>query len=559
MTNIQNPARTSTHIVAAEVDESVSKMCIDVITEAKESAAMEVTKIESAPETVQKPENIPLLTDSTSVEVPITTRTPDLVVDHHFDATRAPTTNFVQGGTAAQAPDFDGAPSDTSTNNSSGRGEAAENAILPPSDTGTKLTSSKEEFSTSAPVSVPDELPSSCTSTEPHAIHSAISSLVSQAPETTSNSLARTSEPGPSSKDTTSIVRECHTELSSYIKRSLSGLFSDIAQAQADTMASEDVEGNVTDFNDHTVPIHEDEVVSQTPEDCAPVRKRSRLDLEHAVDDDDDDPAYSELGPPGLEDSAAALEMEAPFAQSHPPRNDDASPSRTLNRRRSFSYQCLNQYFDIDDDDTAPSQPPPVLHQEKSKSMMKQDRRNPKPNSPRTVTGSEESPHTDEGLEPTDDAPLNLPQPPLEESESMNSFIKVLGAVDLDMDDGDDQAEDTEMAAEGEVQQHHDTAPEEDTYGWYVSEENNGAVKGSGFLPQVTPSPEPETTGSLSLLEQAAAVGDSDGAPTEDMEETPEGGEVETKQRDEAGTTDAELEYARAADTIDNVLGDFFG
>ena len=246
---------------------------------------------------------------------------------------------------------------------------------------------------------------------------------------------------------------------------------------------------------------------------ATPVRKRSRLDLEG-----DNHQQHSE-------DGMISHEILYPANDQHLQETLDHSSSRKSLRRQSFSYQCLKKLFNIDKDDQNSSydhvQDPllpctPADEQRQS-------------SSPRTVAdGNNSSSHKitigtsahHHLLE--DDAPFQLPQPPLEESVSMNSFIDVLGAVDLDTMDttGSDNRchESTNYQQDGG-----DVVDNGTSFGWYISE--------AGQQKEVPPS----ASSGVAIAMTMPVTG-------EPVQEAPE---LE--------------EYTRAADTIDNVLGDFFG
>ena len=320
--------------------------------------------------------------------------------------------------------------------------------------------------------------------------------------------------------DTTKVA-----SLSSYIQRSLSGIFSDVAMV---VQAAEETEQIVD-----TQPIYQQQgevaetfrADSDVTAAATPTRKRSRLDLEG--DGHQDNMKSQENCYPA---SNLCLQQQESCLEH--------SSSRKSLRRQSFSYQCLNKLFNIDNDnqvswydpDQDPLLPcPPAHERQQQHQQLRQS------SSPRTVAANDNNDNSCSNnkmggvvigtsahhhlLE--DDAPFQLPQPPLEESESMNSFIEVLGAVDLDTtnaaNDDDDAAY---RQPNGE-----DTVDNGASFGWYITE--TGQQK-SSILSQAK--------GSAGA---SAVVLPSNDDP---IEET---GELE--------------EHARAADTVDNVLGDFFG
>ncbi|CAB9505141.1 expressed unknown protein [Seminavis robusta] len=412
-------------------------------------------------------------------------------------------------------------------------------------------------------------------------------------------------------------MTEIHS-LTSYIKRSLSGIFSDIAEATAHQDPSSDVQEQQ---HEYTIAIRDnDSAATSTDAVAPPVRKRSRVDLAEA---------YEATYPPSAPETNDTLVT----SQQHhnDPVHDDSrhnghqqhpsTPTR-LSRRRSFSYQCLNKLFQIEDDaqpsagaantnstaeyptTTTPNpltsagsvleQPPPIM-------------------TPELTTNCGQS-----------DTPFKMPQPPLEESESMSSFIQVLSAVDLDsMGNNEDDDDKMQSSAPNDRQQ------PEDTFGWYVSDDPEATEQHMvkeppvTFLPPAdsfeegpdlmdmdynpTPSAVVELVGVKEPhVPEAAATPPSDGDPLApsvvEQEETDSAAAISNKTQakveahavvqngastiadaaannaaaamvddllpqhqqqertsDEMEVAEAELEYAIAADTVDNVLGDFFG
>jgi hypothetical protein len=367
-------------------------------------------------------------------------------------------------------------------------------------------------------------------------------------------------------------LSETHSSLSSYIKRSLSGLFSDIASLTHAAQEAYPVESSreqpldqgddypashlnhAEEHKTDTFEGHED--VADSLYDAAPVRKRSRLDLT----------AYHARSEPHI--------VQDPLAATSSPKQPSG-----LTRRRSFSYRCLAQLFHMNDDtptdDPQPSETVQVVY------------------SPGTVTdpthADAETPMMIDGQ-----SPFKIPCHVLEESESMSSFIQVLGAVDLDcMDNGDEYA--MSSGAPPSVK----LSPEGDAFGWYVSEESQDHLHMAKepphtFLPPVDAMEEPLTIDDTCPIEQwitsrvvdsAKAAGEgqeSSSGEAEDsahektlllerlphtpgylMEQENQENQSEETTLDESSTKvmaarEAELEYARAADTVDSVLGDFF-
>jgi hypothetical protein len=365
---------------------------------------------------------------------------------------------------------------------------------------------------------------------------------------------------------------ETHSSLSSYIKRSLSGLFSDIAtlnQAAHDIFPGESShEQPLHQADDYpTNQLHQAEVddtelyeghedVTDSVYESAPVRKRSRLDL-----------------------TIYQANSEPRIVQDSTVTPSSPHQSRGMSRRRSFSYRCLAKLFHINDDtptdELGPSETVHFVH------------------SPRTVAGPTHTDEADQLMMIDSETPFKIAQPPLEESESMSSFIQVLGAVDLDsMGNDEDDTLSTEAATSVKLSQ------EGDSFGWYVSEESRDH-------PHMTKEPPSTFLSTLEAMEESLAIDDTtcpierrltprvvkslkmvaDGRESSSEAEdpanekspllerlTPEGelmGQkneenpteetiLEETSSEDIASSEAELEYARAADTVDSVLGDFF-